>query len=97
MCRIEEKNPSFSDLYTSSWIVLNRCSPIFHQIKNYDIAILHCKDCIDNQNRCTEKFPLWLPAQEDDGSWHLALSEFMKDVNIDWPAVKTLVRTEEYL
>ena len=58
MCRIEVKNPSFSDLYIHNWIVLNRCSPIFHDIKNQEIAMLHCKDCIDNTNRCTEKFPL---------------------------------------
>ena len=42
-----------------------------------------------------EKFPLWLPAQEDetDGLWHLDLSKFLKDGRIEWQSVKTLVRT----
>jgi hypothetical protein len=58
---------------------------------------LHCKDCIDNRNRCSEKIPPWLPAQEDDvdGSWHLELFKFMKDGNIDWPAVETLVKIDK--
>jgi hypothetical protein len=67
---------------------------LFHDIKNQEIAMFHCKDCIDNTSRRTEKFPLWLPAQEDDvnGVWHLDLLKFLKDGNIDWEAVATLVK-----
>ena len=67
----------------------------------YPIQILgwmfHCKDCIENINRCTEKFPLWLPAQEDqtDGVWHIELSKFLKDGRIDWKGVQNLVNVEQ--
>lgn len=95
MCRVTVRNPSFCDLYTKNWIVLNRCTFIYHRLKKEEVALLHCKDCVDNNNRCVEKFPLWLPAQEDetDGLWHLDLSKFLKDGRIEWQSVKTLVRT----
>ena len=97
LCRIEVKNPTFGDFYISNWVVTNRCNPIFHKIKNQEIAILHCKECMNNENRCSDKFPLWLPAQEDgvDGSWHLDLLKFLKDGSIEWPAVITLVKTDK--
>ena len=39
---------------------------VYHRIDKTEIALMHCKDCIENKNRCGEKFPLlWLPAQED--------------------------------
>ena len=94
MCRITVRNPSFCDLYTKNWIVLNRCTYIYHRIEKREVALLHCKDCMDNKNRCMEKYPLWLPAQEDkeDGIWHLDLSNFLKDGRLEWPALKTLVK-----
>ena len=96
MCRVTVINPTFCDLYTKNWIVLNRCTPIFHRIEKIEVAILHCKDCKDNINRCSENFPLWLPAQEDktNGVWHLELEKFLKDGRIDWQALKCIRRTE---
>ena len=45
---------------------------------------IQCKNCIDNKNRCSEKFHLWLPSQENDvdGPCHLELLKFLKDGNI---------------
>ena len=51
---------------------------------------IQCKNCIDNKSRFSEKFPLWLPAQEDDVDgpflpwlpWHLELEKLLKDGNI---------------
>ena len=67
---------------------------MYNRLEKAEIALLHCKDCIENINRCQDKFPLWLPAQEDqeDGVWHLDLSKYLKDGRIDWPAVKILVK-----
>ena len=74
----------------------NRCTPIYHRITKDEVALLHCKDCIESKQRCTEKFPLWLPAQEDkiDGEWHLELSKFLKDGRIQWKDIKMLVKTD---
>ena len=33
ICRITVRNPTFCDLYAKNWIVLNRCTPIFHRIE----------------------------------------------------------------
>ena len=97
MCRVTVQNPSFCDLYTNNWVAVNRCTSIYHRIDKEEIAVFHCKDCIENIHRCTEKFPLWLPAQEDvtDGVWHLEMSKFRKDGRIDWKGVKKLVKTEQ--
>ena len=96
MCRIEVKNPSFCDFYTKNWIALNRCSYVFHRIEKVEVAVLHCKDCTENKNRCCEKFPLYLPAQEDEtnGLWHLDLSKYLEDGRLYWQAIKMLVKTE---
>ena len=96
MCRINVRNPTFCDFYAKNWIVLNRCTPIFHRIEKKEVAILHCIDCKENKNRCSEKFPLWLPAQEDEanGVWHLDLEKFLKDGRIDWQTIKGLVKSE---
>jgi hypothetical protein len=96
MCRIEVKNPSFCDFYTKNWIALNRCSYVFHRIEKVEVAVLHCKDCTENKNRCSEKFPLYLPAQEDEtnGLWHLDLSKYLEDGRLYWQAIKMLVKTE---
>jgi hypothetical protein len=96
LCRITVKNPSFCDFYTSNWIALNRCSYIFHRIDKVEVALLHCKDCTENKNRCVEKFPLWLPAQEDEnnGLWHLDLSMYLLDGRLNWQAIKILLKTE---
>ena len=95
LCRVTVRNPSFCDLYTKNWILVNRCTFIYHRVKKVEVALLHCKDCTENISRCTEKFPLWLPAQEDeiDGVWHLELIKFLKDGRIDWQGIKTYVKT----
>ena len=74
-------------------VLINKYIPIYNRLEKAEIALLHCKDCIENINRCQDKFPLWLPAQEDqeDGVWHLDLSKYLKDGRINWPAVKILV------
>ena len=76
--------------------MLNRCTPIYHRIEKREVALLHCVECQENKNRCSEEFPLWLPAQEDepDGVWHLELIKFLKDGRINWQAIKVLVGTE---
>ena len=79
-----------------NWIALNRCSYIFHRINKVEVAVLHCKDCTENKSRCCEKFPLYLPAQEDEtnGLWHLDLSKYLEDGRLNWQAIKMLVKTE---
>ena len=96
LCRVIVRNPSFCDYYTKNWIVLNRCTPIFHRFEKREIAILHCKECQENQNRCSEKFPLWLPSQEDEpgGVWHLDQVKFLQDGRINWQAIKLILGTE---
>ena len=96
ICRVTVRNPSFCDFYTNNWITVNRCTSIYHR-KKEEVAVFHCKDCMENINRCTGKFPLWLPAQQDetDGIWHLELTKFLKDGRIDWKGVKTLVKDEQ--
>jgi uncharacterized protein (UPF0335 family) len=96
MCRVTIRNPSFCDFYTNNWIVTNRCTSIYHRINKDEVALLHCKDYIESKRRCIEKFPLWLPAQEDqiDGVWHLELSKFLKDGRIQWKDIKMLVKTD---
>ena len=95
LCRVTVRNPSFCDLYTKNWILLNRCTFVYHRIKKVEVALLHCNDCTENISRCTEKFPLWLPAQEDetDGVWHLDLRKFLKDGRIDWQGMRSYVKT----
>ena len=100
-CRVTVRNPSFCDLYTKNWILLNRCSFIYNRIKKVEVALLHCNDCVENKSRCTDKFPIWLPAQVDDqdddgnfiGLWHLEMKNFLMDGRIQWQAVKTFVKT----
>ena len=90
------RNLSFCDLYTKNWTLLNRSHAfVYHRIKKVEIALLHCEDCTENISRCTEKFTLWLPAQEDetDGVWHLDLRKFLKDGRIDWQGMRTYVKT----
>ena len=92
MCRVTVKNPSFCDLYTKNWIILNRCTPIYHRIHKEEVTLLHCVDSVENKNRCSEKFPIWLPAQEDveNGIWHLDLSKYLNDGRMDWQALKMI-------
>ena len=96
LCRITVKNPSFCDFYTKNWIAINRCSYMFHIIEKVEVALLHCKDCTENKNRCDNKFPLWLPAQEDEknGLWHLDLSKYLEDGRLNWQAIKRIVKTD---
>ena len=96
LCRVTVKNPSFCDYYTKNWIVLNRCTPVYHRILKAEVALLHCEDCAQNKNRCIDNFPLWLPAQEDEdgGIWHLEMIRFLKDGRIDWQNLKFTIKTD---
>ena len=96
LCRVTVKNPSFCDYYIKNWIIINRCTPVFHRILKSEVALLHCQDCAQNKKRCVDKFPMWLPAQEDrdGGIWHLELIKFLKDGRIDWQALKSLIKTD---
>ena len=48
LCRITVKNPSFCDLYIKNWISVKMCTTIYHRIEKTEIALMHCKDCIEN-------------------------------------------------
>ena len=96
LCRVTVKNPTFCNFYTKNWIAVNRCTSVFHRIKKEEIAILHCQDCVSNEKRCGEKYPLWFPAQEDreDGTWHFEMIKFLKDGRIDWQSANKFIKTD---
>ena len=83
-------------VYLKNWIVYNRCTHIYHKNEKREFALLHTQDCLKNVNRCSEKLPLCIPAQEDSphGVWHLELDELVNDGRVNWQAMEGIIETK---
>ena len=54
MCRIHITNPACGDSYTKNWIISRGCTRVFSTFLKKEIVFLHCQQCIDGVNSCSD-------------------------------------------
>ena len=86
MCRLNIVNPTCDEFYVKNWIHVDRCTPVFSLKKRKEVVILHSKDCVSFENRCSEYPPDYEEFYND--SWHREREDYIINGEIDWEELK---------
>ena len=90
MCRIHITNPACGDSYTKNWIIYNGCTRVFSTFLENEIVFLHCRQCIDGVNSCSDLLPDYDSemVNSDGEIWHAAVVDFISDGKINWEELR---------
>ena len=86
MCRIHVTNPTYKSIYIKDWYLRSECIRIFCNEEKKQLAILHSKDC-EEENPChesPENFKFEVTVKDKDGMIHLHASPNIDINTVDW-------------
>ena len=93
MCRIHVENPTshIDSLYMKNWYIKNECIRLFCKEQNKHVAILHSKECIE-ENPCPDvppKFKYEVTVKDVEGMIHLHAAPYIDNKTVEWHFINT--------
>ena len=88
LCKLEVDNPSFRSFLTRGWFDLKGCNQVNCSVRDQQVAILHCEECVKEENSCC-----WAPyelSRKSEEIIHLQTNNIIKHskmshIEILWP------------